>query len=304
MAGPGTYQARDKLTAIALASIVVALAVMGLKFLAWAWTGSVALYSDALESLVNVTTGVAALAAIRISTRPADRNHQFGHHKAEYFSAVVEGALIIVAALLIMREAYHAIQEPRALNEATSGLAVSGLATVVNGAWSWYLITMGRRLRSPALVADGWHLFSDVATSVGVLIGLILAALTGWTILDPLIAGAVAIHILWIGWDLMQGSASSLMDKAVAADVAKRIQDVIGRNADGALQVHDIRTRVAGAATFIEFHLVVPSEMTVKEAHDICDRLEEALESTIAGAEVMIHVEPAGEAKQKGALVL
>lgn len=304
MAGTETSRTRTRLTAIASTSIAVALAVLGLKFLAWAWTGSVALYSDALESMVNVTTGVAALVAIRISSRPADHNHQFGHHKAEYFSAVVEGALIVVAALLILREAYQAFLEPRGLSQAIQGLAVSGFATLINAIWSWYLINTGRRLRSPALVADGWHLFSDVVTSIGVLVGLILATITGWNILDPLIAAAVAIHILWIGWDLMHGSASSLMDKAVATDVAQRINNVIGDNAGGALQAHDIRTRVAGAVTFIEFHLVVPSEMTVKAAHEICDRLEQALESTITGAEVMIHVEPAGEAKHQDALVL
>lgn len=291
-----------KLTAIAAASIVVAFAVMALKFVAWYVTGSVALYSDALESVVNVVTGLTALAAIRVSSRPADRNHQFGHHKAEYFSAVIEGALIIVAALLILREAALAIAEPRAIDQPALGMAVNGLATILNGLWSWYLIRSGRLLRSPALVADGWHLFSDVATSIGVLIGLVLATLSGWQILDPLIAGAVALHILWIGWRLVQGSASSLMDQAVAADVATRIRDVIGQNAGGALQVHDIRTRVAGSATFIEFHLVVPGAMTVKAAHDICDRLESSLTSSVDGAEVMIHVEPEDKAKSKGAV--
>lgn len=285
------------LTIIAIGSIVVAVAVMGLKFLAWVLTGSVALYSDALESVVNVVTGIAALLAIRVSSRPADRNHQFGHHKAEYFSAVLEGALIVVAALLILREAAIAIAEPRAIDQPAAGLAVNGLATVINGLWSWYLIRSGRLLRSPALQADGWHLFSDVATSVGVLVGLILATLTGWHILDPLIAGAVALHILWIGWGLVHGSASSLMDRAVAADIGHRIHEIIGQNAHGAMQVHDIRTRVAGAATFIEFHLVVPGTMTVKTAHDICDRLEGALRTSIAGAEVMIHVEPEREVK-------
>lgn len=291
-----------RLTAIAAGSIIVAFAVMGLKFVAWYVTGSVALYSDALESVVNVITGVAALVAIRFSARPADRTHQFGHHKAEYFSAVLEGALIIVAALLILREAALAVAEPRAIDQPALGLAVNGMATVINGLWSFYLIRCGRLLRSPALVADGWHLFSDVATSIGVLVGLVLAIVTGWQILDPLIAGAVALHILWIGWGLVHGSASSLMDQAVTADVAERIKKVIEGNADGAIQVHDIRTRVAGNATFIEFHLVVPGSMTVQAAHDICDRLETALTEQIAGSEVMIHVEPEHQAKAKGAI--
>lgn len=285
------------LTTIAATSIVVSLVVMGLKFLAWYVTGSVALYSDALESIVNVVTGVAALLAIRVSARPADTDHQFGHHKAEYFSAVVEGVLIVVAALLIMREAWFAVFEPRDLTQPVAGMAINGLATVFNGLWSWYLIRSGRLMRSPALVADGWHLFSDVLTSVGVLLGLVLATVTGWSILDPLMAAAVAVHILWIGWGLVQGSASSLLDRAVAADVERDIREVIGSNAGGALQVHDIRTRVAGAVTFIEFHLVVPGSMTVKAAHDICDRLEAALTGSIAGSEIMIHVEPEREVK-------
>lgn len=285
-----------------MTSIVVAMLVMGLKYMAYVLTGSVALYSDALESIVNVATAIAALIAVRISERPADRSHQFGHHKAEYVSAGLEGALILIAALLILHQAYEAWLNPRALTAPAEGLAINALAGVVNAAWAWHLIVRGRALRSPALIADGWHLFSDVATSAGVIVGLLLALTTGWMILDPMLAAVVAIHILWVGWRIIAQSMSGLMDAAVAGDMMAQIRRIIAANGNGALQIHDLRTRMAGRATFIEFHLVVPGSMSVTEAHDICDRLEEALAAEIEGAEVLIHVEPEGEAKSKGAL--
>jgi len=294
--------ATGRLSRLATTSIVVAMLVMGLKYMAYVLTGSVALYSDALESIVNVATAIAALIAVRISERPADRSHQFGHHKAEYVSAGLEGALILIAALLILHQAYEAWLNPRALTAPAEGLAINALAGVVNAAWAWHLIVRGRALRSPALIADGWHLFSDVATSAGVIVGLLLALTTGWMILDPMLAAVVAIHILWVGWRIIAQSMSGLMDAAVAGDMMAQIRRIIAANGNGALQIHDLRTRMAGRATFIEFHLVVPGSMSVTEAHDICDRLEEALAAEIEGAEVLIHVEPEGEAKSKGAL--
>lgn len=302
-AAPPLASHRD-VTWVAVGSILVAVAVMGIKYVAYWKTGSVALYSDALESIVNVVTAVVALVTIRISARPADRRHQFGHHKAEYFSAVLEGALIIVAALLILREAYDAFLKPRTLTEPLMGIAISSIATALNTAWAAFLVLWGGRHKSPALVADGWHLATDVLTSVGVLIGLGLVWLTGWQVLDPLLATAVALNILWTGWRLTRESVSSLMDEAVAGDVGRRIRSLISTNAEGAIEVHDLRTRTAGRATFIEFHLVVPGTMTVAEAHAICDRLEEAIGREINGAEVLIHVEPDGEARHKGVLVL
>jgi cation diffusion facilitator family transporter len=289
---------------IAAGSIAVAAAVMSLKYLAYLRTGSVALYSDALESVVNVVTAIAALIAIHISSRPADRHHQFGHHKAEYISAVIEGALIIVAALLILREAWEAFQQPRSINQPGAGLALNGVATVINAVWSACLIRFGRQLRSPALRADGLHLFSDVATSVGVLAGVALAATTGWHVLDPVLAAAVAVYILYTGWRLTRDSVSGLMDEAVTSEESRRIRQIISDNAEGAIEAHDLRTRTAGRATFIEFHLVVPGSMSVAEAHRICDKLEDAIGKDIEGAEVHIHVEPEGEARHRGIVVV
>ena len=289
---------------MAIASIVVACAVLGIKYLAYWTTDSVALYSDALESIVNVVTAIVALIAVRISARPADRQHQFGHHKAEYFSAVIEGALIIVAALLILNAAWDAFRTPRTITEPWLGLASSGVATAINAAGSWALINNGRRWRSPALVADGWHLFSDVASSVGVVVGLALAVVTGWQVLDSALAALVAINILFAGWKVITSSVSGLMDEAVDRDLARRIRALISETASGAIEAHDLRTRSAGRATFIDFHLVVPGTMSVADAHRICDRIERALEADIEGAEVVIHVEPEGEARHRGVLVI
>ena len=200
---------------IASGSIVVGIVVLGLKTLAWGMTGSIALLSDALESTVNVVTACAALIALRIAQRPADQDHPYGHHKAEFFSAVLEGVMIIIAALLILREAFHGILAPRTLDAPMEGLLINVAASVINGGWCWVLLRQGRRLKSPALVADGKHLLSDVVTSVGVVAGVALAIATGYAILDPILAAVVAVNILWSGWNVMLASLSGLMDEAL-----------------------------------------------------------------------------------------
>lgn len=278
-------------------SIPVALAVMGLKFVAWWITGSVALYSDALESIVNVIASAIALWAIRVSYLPADENHPFGHHKAEYFSAVVEGAMIIVAALLICREAFFALEAPHPLERPWPGLAINAVAGVINAIWALVLIRQGTIARSPALEADGRHIMTDVFTSAGVIAGLIAAVATGWRILDPLLAIVVAVNILWQGWRVIGSSVQGLMDVGVDPDRTMRIRDIISANAGGAIEVHDLKTRIAGRATFIEFHLVVDADMSVGESHRICDRIEDALKAEIQSVRVVIHVEPDDEAK-------
>lgn len=282
---------------IALWSIVVAFGIFGLKLSAWWLTDSVALFSDAMESVVNVVASFVAWYALRIAHRPADDNHPFGHHKAEYFSAVLEGVLIVVAALLIIHEAWTALFAPRALEAPVAGLLVNGLAAVGNGLWAWLLISTGRKARSPAMVADGKHLWTDVVTSAGVIFGLVLAVVTGWLWLDPVMALIVAVNILWHGWHLVGDSVQGLMDVSVEPEELAEIHRVVEENSGGALEFHDLKTREAGRARFIEFHLVVPSDMTVEVAHHICDRIEGALEKSQPGAEVTIHVEPAHKAK-------
>ncbi|MBU8538292.1 cation diffusion facilitator family transporter [Falsiroseomonas tokyonensis] len=288
----------------AAASVGVALLVLGLKAGAWWLTGSVALFADALESVVNVAAAVVALAAIRVSAKPPDAEHPYGHAKAEYFSAVLEGVLICVAALLILNEAWDAWLAPRALEAATSGLAVSAIATGINAAWSAALFRRGRASRSPALVADARHLLSDVVTSVGVLVGVALVALTGILWIDPLLAALTAVNILYSGWQLMRESFGGLMDEAAPAEELGRIRSLVAAHAEGAIEAHDLRTRRSGRFTFVEFHLVVPGDMAVTQAHDICDRIEGALKAHLDAAVITIHVEPEGKAKHRGVLVL
>jgi cation diffusion facilitator family transporter len=289
---------------LALGSIAVGVAVLALKFLAFHLTGSVAFYSDALESIVNVVTAIATFVAVRASAKPADRDHPYGHHKAEYLSAVVEGVLIILASLSILREAYAALLTPRLLQSPIEGLLANGAATALNAVWCWILIRHGRRRRSPALIADGRHLLVDVITSLGVLAGVALAVATGWHLLDPVLAALVAVHILWSGWTLLRESVGGLMDQAVPQITLDRIRSLISSHASGALEAHDLRTRHAGRRTFVDFHLVVPGSMTVTEAHEICDRIEAALLAEVEDALISIHVEPDHKAKHTGVVVL
>lgn len=289
---------------IAFGSLAVGVVVLGLKLLAWWMTGSVALLSDALESTVNLATALAALVAVQVAARPADAGHPYGHHKAEFFSAVFGGVMIVVAALLILRAAWEGLMEPRALDAPLEGLLVSGLATAANAAWAWVLVSRGRRARSPALVADGRHLLADVMTSAGVALGILLALATGWWVLDPALAALVAVNILWSGWRVMAQSLSGLLDEAVDEATLRRIREVIAREAEGAVEAHDLRTRHAGPATFVDFHLIVPGEATVRDAHAICDRIEGALREAVPDARVTIHVEPEHKAKHAGIVVM
>jgi cation diffusion facilitator family transporter len=217
---------------------------------------------------------------------------------------VLEGVLIIVAALLILRESWEAFLAPRRIDAPAVGLAINAAAAVVNGFWSWVLVREGRRLRSHALLADGRHLFADVLTSVGVLVGLSAAWTFDLPILDPALASIVALHILWSGWKVMLESLGGLMDEAAPPETLARIRDVISANADGAIEAHDLRTRHAGRMTFVEFHLVVPGHLSVSDAHDICDAIERALKAEMADTLVTIHVEPENKAKHSGIVVL
>lgn len=289
---------------IAYGSLLVGIVVLAVKTLAWWLTGSVALLSDALESIVNVATAVAALIAVQIASQPADADHPYGHHKAEYFSAVLEGVLIIVAALLILREAWNAFQAPEVIVAPVKGLLINLSAGVLNGIWCWVLIREGRRMRSPALEADGRHLLTDVISSIGVAVGVGAAVLTGWLWLDAALAAAVAVNILWSGWHVIRGSVGGLMDESVPELDLERMREIISANAEGAVEAHDLRSRHAGRATFVEFHLVVPGEMSVHEAHEICDRIEEALKDEFDDGRITIHVEPDHKAKHSGIVVL
>ena len=289
---------------LAVASLAIAVTVLALKGAAWWITGSVALLADAVESIVNVAASATALAAVLYSHRPADANHPYGHAKAEYFSAVFTGVLIVVAAISILREAWFALLHPHPPDEPALGLAISAAATAINAAWAWVLLRRGRELGSPALRADGRHLLADVVTSLGVIAGVWLVVLTGELWLDPALAAATAANILWSGFRLMRESVGGLMDEAVAAEALERIRSLVSAHAEGAIEAHDLRTRRAGRFTFIEFHLVVPEEMRVGEAHAICDRIEAALKAELDPAVITIHVEPPHKAKHRGVVVV
>ena len=289
---------------IAGVTILVGAVVLGLKVMAWWVTGSVALYSDALESIVNVAASLIALAALRIAARPADANHPYGHDKAEFFAATIEGVLIVLAALSIFDHAWRAWNTPHVVSEPWIGLALNGFATALNGGWAVVLLRAGRRLRSPTLNADGMHLLSDVITSVGVAAGVTLAVLTGAMILDPIIAVLTGAYVLWAGMAMISRSANGLMDAAPDPAIVEQIRRVVAATATGALEAHDLRTRHAGRLTFLDFHLVVPGTMTVLESHDICDRIEDALRAEMSHLVVTIHVEPEAKAKQSGVPVL
>lgn len=294
----------DRVRNIAQGSIAIGIVVLALKYAAYHLTGSVALLSDAIESIVNVVTAIVALLAVSWSAKPADDEHPYGHHKAEYFSAVIEGVLIVLAAIVILREAYASYLAPKPLDAPWLGLAVNMLASAINAGWAWVLMRQGRSLRSPALAADGRHLFTDVVSSVGVLAGVGFAALSGIAILDPILAALVALNILWAGWGLTKESLSGLMDEAIPPQTLLSIRKIIATHAVGAIEAHDLRTRRAGRMTFIDFHLVVAGATTVSAAHDICDNLEQAIKQEIGQSLITIHVEPDDKAKHSGIVVL
>ncbi len=289
---------------IAAGSIALGLAVLALKLAAWWVTGSAALFSDAAESVVNVAASAAAFIALRLAAQPADANHPYGHDKAEFFAAVIEGVLIVVAALVILQHAWHTAQSPGPIDAPLLGMALNAVAGVLNLGWGLALVRVARRLRSPALAADGYHLLADVASSVGVLAGFGLAVATGIWWIDPLLAAATALYILVSGGMVIRASVGGLMDEAPAAAIVARIRALVGEHAEGAIEAHDMRSRHAGRLTFLEFHLVVPALMTVADAHDICDRIEAALKAEMEGLVITIHVEPEGKAKHRGVLVL
>lgn len=287
-----TASARADLTRYALLSIVTSVVVIALKVIAWRVSGSVGLLSDAAESVVNVVAAVGAFVALRVAARPADTDHNFGHTKAEYFSAVFEGAMIVVAAAFIIVAALERLRNPRELESVGLGLAISVFATVINGIVGVILIRAGRRHRSMTLEADGKHLMTDVATTGGVVVGVILVAVTGWLPLDSLIAIAVAVNILVVGGSLVWRSGVGLMDAALPAADRARIDEVLDRYRAEGIDFHDIRSRAAGHERFLQMHMLVPGDWSVQRAHDVTEQVEDDLRASLAHLNVTTHVEP------------
>ncbi len=294
----------DLTSRLAYGSLAVGVIVLALKVFAASATGSIALFSDALESVVNLVTAIVALVAVRLSAKPADAALPYGYHKAEYFSAVVIGIFIAVAALVIFSEAYQGLVAPRPFRADPVGIAVSLVATVINAAWAVVLLRFGRSAQSPALIADGRHLLTDVLSTLAVLVGIGLATVTGLVQLDAVLGALVGVTILWSGWLLIRQSVIGLMDVAVEPRTLTMIRELISSNAEGAIEAHDIRTRQAGRMMFIEFHLVVPGAMSVEAAHAICDGIEARLREAVENAQITIHVEPEEKAKHSGIVVV
>jgi cation diffusion facilitator family transporter len=280
----------------ALLSVGAAVATLALKFTAYALTGSVGILSDALESLVNLAGALIALTALKIAARPADKTHPYGHDKAEYFSSGVEGTLILLAAASIAYTAIKRLLQPVPLEQLGWGLLVTGSASLLNFIVAQALLSASKRYDSITLEADAKHLLTDVWTSVGVIAGLLGLTITGWQWLDPLIALAVAGHIVITGVSLVRRSVDGLMDYNLPADELAQLEQVLQSHHDQFVAYHRLRARKSGPRRFIDLHLVVPGAQTVQAAHDLCERLEAEIEAILPNASVTIHVEPAEDA--------
>lgn len=274
-------------------SIAAALATITLKTLAWLLTGSVGLLSDAAESVVNLVAAVFAMAALRWATKPADEEHAYGHAKAEYFSAGVEGALIFVAAVGIAVTATDRLLHPQAIEDVGLGLAITAGASLINLGVGWQLLRTGREHRSIVLEADGKHLMTDVWTSVGVIIGVAAVAITDWERLDAIIALAVAVNIVATGSSLVRRSVGGLMDRALAEPERRQIQDVLAPFERDGVRFHALRTRQAGQRAFVSLHVLVPGGWTVQRGHEVVEEVEAALRERLPYATVFTHLEPA-----------
>jgi cation diffusion facilitator family transporter len=286
-------QQRAYLTRFAWLSIGAAVATIAFKATAYFLTGSVGLLSDAIESLVNLAGAVMALVMLTIAARPADESHVYGHSKAEYFASLVEGFLILGAAAGIIGTAVNRLFNPQELQDLGIGLAVSAAASLINLIVARILLREGRQRQSISLEADAQHLMTDVWTSVGVIGGVAVAGFTGWTVLDPLLAIAVAINILWTGAQLMRRSVQGLMDAALSAPEQKLIEEVMQRYRERGLNFHALRTRQAAARRFISVHILVPGEWTVHDAHHIAEDFEADIRSALGGVvTVFTHLEP------------
>ena len=286
-----TAPGRD-LTRFGWFSIGVALVTMAIKLVAWSVTGSVGLLSDALESTVNLAAAVLMLVALRVAALPPDENHQHGHEKAELFSAAAEGLMIVVAASVIVWAAVDRLFDPREVERLGVGSAVSAGAAALNGAAGLYLLRVARRHDSSALAADGRHLLTDVWTSVGVLVGLAVVALTGWTPLDPLLALAVGVNVVRTGVTVLWGSVRELMDPTIPVPEQAAIDEVIGRWERQGIAFHALRTRASGPRRFMSVHVLVPGRWTVTAGHDVLERFEADLRSAVPNLHVLTHLEP------------
>jgi len=282
----------EKLKRYAWLSIAAAIATILLKGIAWWLTGSVGLLSDALESFVNLAGALMALAMLSLAAAPADDKHAYGHGKAEYFSSAFEGFLILLAAVSIAYTAIVRLQHPQAIEDVGVGLLVSVVASVINLLAARELLKAGRAYNSITLEADAKHLLTDVWTSVGVIIGVGLVWVSGWLWLDPVLALLVAANIVWTGWQLLQRSASGLMDEAIPADQIAAVEAILVNYRQQGISFHALRTRQAGRQAFITLHVLVPGDWTVQRGHDHLEQIERDIRVAVPFSHLTTHLEP------------
>ena len=276
----------------AVLSIVAAVLTIGLKLGAYLLTGSVGLFSDAAESVVNLVAAVAALWALLYASRPPDEEHAFGHDKAEYFSSGLESALILIAAVWIGITAWDRLMDPQPLHNVGIGLSITLVAAAINGLVALIILRAGRRLRSITLQADAQHLLTDVWTSLGVVLGIATVHVTGWLVLDPLIGLLVTANILWTGVRLLRDTAQGLLDRALPPEDRKVISRVLSRYEEKGIKFHALRTRASGPRRFISMHVLVPGEWTVQQGHDLSEQIEKDLAEALPQSTFFIHIEP------------
>ncbi len=279
------------LTRFAWLSIAAAVATMGLKTLAWRLTGSVGLLSDAMESGVNLLGGLMALGMLIVAERPADEDHPYGHGKAEYFSSGFEGALILIAAVSIAITSVERLIHPKPLEALGVGLAVSAAASLVNLGAGLLLLRAGKKNRSITLEANAHHLMTDVWTSVGVLAGVGMVAITHWQPFDSIVALVVAANIVWTGVSIIRRSILGLMDAALPAEDRLVVEKVLAPYSDQGVKYHALWTRHAGARKFVAFHVLVPGDWTVQRGHELLERMENEIRQVLPGAVVFTHLE-------------
>jgi cation diffusion facilitator family transporter len=287
-----TVTERSSLARYAWLSIAAAIITIVLKAAAFWVTGSVGLLSDAAESLVNLLGAVIALVMLTIAARPADEEHLYGHSKAEYFSSGAEGALIFLAAISIAVTAVLRLMDPQPLEQTAVGLVICALASLVNFGVARVLLSVGRQYRSITLEADARHLLTDVWTSGGVILGVGMVTLTGWQRLDPLVALAVAVNILWTAFGLLRRSVLGLMDSALPAAEQAAIAEVFARYEQDGIVFHALRTRQAASRRFVSVHVLVPGKWTVRHGHEVLEHIEADLRASLGEATIDTHLEP------------